>query len=235
MKNLNPVSGLKQITNGYICLPRRMVVELLKNKKIKQLELGYFIIFLISADWDTDVFRNGFIRHELPRLSKIWGIPYTTLQEHATNLVEKQLLITEKDTLKINNFERFTSGGAQTFVKNKPTDQDLKKLFPELFSNSGISEDLLAGSSSCFKDSSKVNSGMYSKRVVIRQDGKSEEEYQKIYRGGGFERFTPDDMRWIDENVTEEIDIDNDETEKQIVEAFFDGDWNEYRRNLKIN
>lgn len=167
MKNLNPASGLKQITSGYICLPRKAVVELFRNREINQLELGYFIIFLISADWDTDIFRNGFIRHELPRLSEIWGIPYTTLQEHANNLVKQHLIITEKNTLKINNFEQFTSKGAQAFVKDKTTNQDLKKLFPKLLTISEISENDEANDTFPFRDSSKDKFNVNSRRVII--------------------------------------------------------------------
>lgn len=232
MKNLNPVSGLKQITGGYICLPRKIVVELLKNKKLKQLELGYFIIFLVSADWDTDVFRNGFIRHELPRLSRIWGIPYTTLQEHAINLVKKQLLVTEKNTLKINNFEQFTSKGAQVFVKDKPTVQDLKKLFPKLLNISEISENNEAKDTFPFRDSSKDKFNVYSRRVIIKQEVRSDKEYQQIYNDGDYTSLTHNYMKWIDENVTEEVEVGPDELEQDVVETFFDGDWENYRRQL---
>lgn len=232
MKNLNPASGLKQITSGYICLPRKAVVELIKDKEINQLELGYFIIFLISADWDTDVFRNGFIRHELPRLSEIWGIPYTTLQEHATNLVKQHLLITEKNTLKINNFEQFTSKGAQAFVKNKPTNQDLKRFFPELLNASEISENDEAKDMLHFRGSSKGKFNVYSRRVIIKQEIRTQEQYEKIYKDGNFLSLMPDDMRWIDENVTEEIEVGPDELEQGVVETFFDGDWENYRRQL---
>jgi len=233
MKNLNPTSGLKQITSGYICLPRKTIVELLKNREINQLELGYFIIFLISADWDTDVFRNGFIRHELPRLSGIWGIPYSTLQEHAANLVKQHLLITEKNTLKINNFERFTSKGAQAFVKDRPTTQDLKKLFPKLLNISEISENDETKDVFPFRDSSKGKFNVYSRKVIIKQEIRTQEQYEKIYKEGNFLSLKPDDMRWVDENVTEEIEVETGADElEQSVETFFDGDWRDYRRQL---
>jgi hypothetical protein len=39
------------------------------------------------------------------------------------------------------------------------------------------------------------------KRVAIKQEVRSNEEYQRIYEEGCFQGLTPDDMKWIDENV----------------------------------
>jgi hypothetical protein len=36
-------------------------------------------------------------------------------------------------------------------------------------------------------------------------------------------------MKWIDENVTEEIEVGPDELEQSVVEKFFDEDWENYR------
>jgi len=71
--------------------------------------------------------------------------------------------------------------------------------------------------------------------VLIQQDVRSDSEYQKIYKEGHYEGLTPDDMRWIDENVTEKVAIENNEQEKNIVDVFFDGDWNEYQKHLIIS
>lgn len=70
------------------------------------------------------------------------------------------------------------------------------------------------------------------KKVVIKQEPRSESEYQKIQQEGNFPTMTIEDMRWIDENAKEEITIENDEMEKEIVKTYFNGDWNNYQRNV---
>ena len=71
----------------------------------------------------------------------------------------------------------------------------------------------------------------YPKRVLIKQEVRTEEEYQQIYQEGGYERFIPEDMRWADENVKEVIDI-SEENEQSVVALYFDGNWDKYKNNL---
>lgn len=83
------------------------------------------------------------------------------------------------------------------------------------------------------KDCSIVSSPIGSKKVVvIKQEVRSDSEYQKMCQDGGFTNLTPDDMKWIDQNITEEIEIENDEQEKSAVEIFFNGDWDKYQKSL---
>jgi hypothetical protein len=39
-------------------------------------------------------------------------------------------------------------------------------------------------------------------------------------------------MEFIDQTLTEKIEILNEEQEKEIVQSYFDGDWEEYRSSL---
>jgi len=95
---------------------------------------------------------------------------------------------------------------------------------------SPISTENSLGSS---KGNSIVSSLIGSKKVVlIKQKVRSDEEYQKIYADSGFDVLTPDDMKWIDQNITEKIEIENSEHEKGIVCVYFNNDWNEYRSSL---
>ena len=64
MKNLNPYAGLNQIRRGYLCITRQMPLDNLRNGVLSVNELGYFLIFLISADWDRNQDRKGFIRYD---------------------------------------------------------------------------------------------------------------------------------------------------------------------------
>ena len=232
MKNLNPISGLRQITSGYIYLPRKMILELIRNKKIKPSELGYFIILLVSADWDTSIYRKGYIRHEFTRLSTIWNIPCSTLYDYSKTLRNKQLLDTGNDTLKITNFDCFTYKGAETLVKNKPTNEYLEQLLLKSISASEISEKVEAEVPLSFSVSSNSVSNVYPRKVIIKQEIRSKEEYQKIYETGDFRSLTTEDMRCINENVNEKIEIENEDMEQDIVKIYFDGNWNKYKSCL---
>ena len=70
------------------------------------------------------------------------------------------------------------------------------------------------------------------KKVMIKQEFRTEEEYQKMYRDNP-ESLTPEDMKWVDENVKEEIEV-TESNEKKIVDMYFDGDWEKYRKNLVV-
>jgi len=71
-----------------------------------------------------------------------------------------------------------------------------------------------------------------SKRVVIKQEVRSDKEYQRIYQGGDFQNLTPDDMKWIDENLSEIKVIEDNKMENDIVDIYFDGDWGKYKQSL---
>lgn len=73
------------------------------------------------------------------------------------------------------------------------------------------------------------------KVVLIKQDVRTDSEYQRIYEEGHSEGLIPDDMKWIDENTSEKILIESDEQEKNIVDVFFDGDWDKYQKHLIIS
>lgn len=70
------------------------------------------------------------------------------------------------------------------------------------------------------------------KIVVIKQMPRTDDEYERIHAKKNFRDFPIEDMRWIDEDVSEEIDVTDPEIEKDCVEVFFNGNWDEYRRYL---
>lgn len=77
------------------------------------------------------------------------------------------------------------------------------------------------------KDESKDNQV---KQVLIKQEARTEEEYQKMYQENP-DGLIPEDMRWVDENVTETLEFTS-ENEKEIVEIYFGGDWGKYQMYL---
>lgn len=81
-------------------------------------------------------------------------------------------------------------------------------------------------------DSSRVESINYPVGVVVSQKPRTNEAYREMYRQGGFSGFTPDDMRWTDENMRATQVIPCSRLERDFVEVFFKGDWNQYQRHL---
>ena len=75
-------------------------------------------------------------------------------------------------------------------------------------------------------------SNVYPRKVIIKQEIRSKEEYQKIYETGDFRSLTTEDMRCINENVNEKIEIENEDMEQDIVKIYFDGNWNKYKSCL---
>jgi hypothetical protein len=83
--------------------------------------------------------------------------------------------------------------------------------------------------------SSKDGFSVPIKKVIIKNKVKSIEEYQKIYQENGNQGLTPQDMKDADESIGdiyEEVTPDN---EQFIVDVFFNGDWDDYRKNTFID
>jgi len=70
----------------------------------------------------------------------------------------------------------------------------------------------------------------YPKRVLIKQETRTEEKYQRMYQDD-LDGLTPEDMRWIDTNLTEVLEV-TEENEQDVVNLYFGGDWSKYRMNL---
>lgn len=68
------------------------------------------------------------------------------------------------------------------------------------------------------KDSSIVVPSVCSKKVVvIKQEVRTDAEYQKIYADGNFKGLPPDEMKFIDQISSEEIEVENNEQEKEKI------------------
>jgi hypothetical protein len=97
--------------------------------------------------------------------------------------------------------------------------------------SSNFNENSLSSS----KGKSIVSSSIGSRKVVvIRQAVRNDAEYQRMYEASDL-NLSIDDMKWIDQNVVERIEIESDEQEKEIVRIYFDGNWDEYQKNLLIS
>jgi len=130
-------------------------------------------------------------------------------------------------------------GKANQYVKEESSDKSLEYLLKNTcFSPKKVENIQKKKAPPALKNTpkalgfSKVDSRVNHKMVVIEQRVRSDKEYQKIYQDGNFSVLTPDDMKWVDQNVKEEIIIKNNQMEKDIVRVFFDDDWNEYKKHL---
>lgn len=237
MKNLNPMAGIRQMVTGYFCVSRLDVIDLVRQDKLKAQELGYFFIFLTSTDWDSDVYRKGFIRHDLKRLSKIWNIPSQTLRDNLKKLMNKKVLIIENETPKIKDFDSFTYSIASQKAKEYHSDEFLTDYFKKTISDPGTSLELKQKVPNSFKTSFKNNNkhnadrNKINKVVVIRQEMRTDEEYQKMYEENP-NSLLPEDMKWIDKNIEEKIMVQDSSHEKQIIDIYFDGSVESYKKHL---
>lgn len=68
--------------------------------------------------------------------------------------------------------------------------------------------------------------------VIIEQEPRSENEYEKIKEEGNYKYMITDYMRWTDKHVKEKIIVENGEKTKEIIDVFFDGDEEKYKQCL---
>ena len=205
MRNLDPNSGLRQISTGKLYIPRRIVLELIKNKTLTVNDLGYLLIALISADWNEGEYRYGFIRQETKKLAKMWGMSDNTLGDGFKRLLTKGVLSKKLKTYLVNNFEYYEK--AHAYKNASLSDEDLK----EIFGNSLLETEIKNNNneipdSNLSKTSKLLN---VSHKIVINKDiedkaisYKTLDDYQAIYLEGGYTSLLPEDMGWLDKHIT---------------------------------
>lgn len=111
-------------------------------------------------------------------------------------------------------------------VKPQPVGEKVQSV-GKIISNSASKEDSKALSSS--KDDSNVS---LVKKVLIKQEVRTEDEYQRMYQDDP-DGLTPDDMLWVDENLKEILEV-TEESEQGVVNLYFDGNWSKYQNSLII-
>jgi len=173
MKNLNPFSGLRQITNGYVSIPRFFVIDLIRSKGITPTQLGWFLFFLIVADWDKDRYRNGYVRFSQADLALIWGVNPSTISKAKKELIKLNILKLERNCIKLNHFTKlFTSKGAQQHAKTPLSDTLIQVMFPELIDSGEIIHDIQIDVSDSFKRSNKGDLAVTSNDSNMSEDDK---------------------------------------------------------------
>lgn len=224
---------------------------LIKKGVLNIREFLLFEYYLDSIDFDTrhDNFGEFEAYHE--DTAKIFNKEPDTVEDWHNSLLKKgfiKIFDEKRKLFKVKSPERYgTVFGCKAgeFTENEKITPTLGFIlnnicfFPEKAEiNPPKSISTATKNTSKALGSFKVNLGLSNvvnvsqKVVIIKQEVRSDEEYQKIYADGNFEGLNPDDMRWIDETVVGKIVIENDEQEKEIVRIYFNGDWDEYQKNL---
>lgn len=246
MRNLNPHSGLKQLITGSYSVVRSEVLDLARKHQLSALEIGYFIIFLTSADWDPDKDRFGLVRNDLNKLAKAWNIPTSTFRDNLKRLIQKQVITLRVDGVpKIVNFENYTYSKSSELAKKRYSDEFIENYFENSFSkteNSSLENEISLNlkliPSLPFKDSIKndlIASSSESKAiktVMLHQEVRSDAEYQSIYQEGNWGAFTTDDMKWVDQNTRWSVVVRDLDHESQIISTYFSGDPEKYKNCL---
>ncbi len=229
---------------------------LLKNKTLTTQEyVLWHLSFDVLADWDTDPSRLdtfGSFPHNNREIAYYLGWSPSNVSRHSQKLYKLGLwrkkddgrvevggfaiikMLTKMTHKHIVNLQDFIANPQiyDAFLNHKneilhnksikentitypKTDADLHSPFPK--------EPLISS-----KDESNVS---FVKKVIVTGNVRSIEEYQKMYEENGSTGMSPEDMRDIDESlsVTHEVTGEN---EKLLVDTFFDGDWEKYKKNV---
>lgn len=235
MRNLNPYAGLRQLVTGYLYLPRRPILEWIRGKKINSGQLGNLFVFLVSADWDKDPRRRGFIRFSDADLSDIWRIPISNLRRWREELTSIGFMEKVSGCYRITILDIFSSFGAKEF-SGKIADEEISRLFPDVIKDhpylrqeySKTEESELRNIHLFDSSFKKRFEGNFKRREVTRNDQslRSTEiarRKDKNERSTASGSLTPEDKEWINKNVTDspQAVTTNDQLERDVKETLF--------------
>jgi len=207
----------------------------IRSRKIDTGLLSSFFIFLISADWDKDPHRNGFVRLSDADLSKIWCIPVSTFRRWRGQLVSAGLMEKLNDCYRIIRIDLFAFSGAREF-SGKVTNEEIGRLFPDVVKNQphleteySKMEESEPETPPPFDNSFKKNfRGVFTQKEVARNEGGSftseiARRKDKIERPG---LFGIEEERLIDEIVEETPEMKGtakqlEQLERDVKETLF--------------
>ena len=214
-------------------------------------ELLYWEFCIDLMDFDKNHPDFGCFKVNFPLAASIFGCKSENRVRNWHKRLLRFRLIKKagKDLCQIILAEKFVNPG---FWKGKAaefTNLEKDKPFETILQNFGINLQTIAEKlqpivknrveklkklPSIALDSSKIESSFIPRKVLINQPVRTDEEYQWIYDEGGYKYLTPDDMRWIDQNV--KIGISKTPTlEENVIDVFFGGDGNFYKQHLITN
>lgn len=103
--------------SGYIPILRGILL-LLKTRTISVTQLGFYIFFVMQADFDPKHRYYRTIIRDDKQLAKISGVASTTIYRRRKELIEVGLLVEVDGVTKISNFELFELEWVKKNVKS---------------------------------------------------------------------------------------------------------------------
>ncbi len=229
----------------------------IKNKVLSLQEVAYleFCADIMCFDWEKQEY--GTFKTNFKEIATLFDCKSeTTIRNWHAKLLKKGFIqsLNQRNVFRLTCHTRyitpgFWKGEASRYAESEK-DQSIEYILQNFglnLQNIGKTDQLIEknnqnlasnttpraiGSS---KDYSLVPSSISSKKVVvIKQEVRSDAEYQKMYEASDLS-LSVDDMKWIDQNITEKIEIGSDEQEKEIVRIYFDNDWDKYQKNFLIS
>jgi len=212
------------------------------------------ISFSIAADWDKDHESYGTFSFTYADISYFAQCDPSTVSRRSKKLFElglwKKLDDGSVQVCGFNVLENLTVLtkelgiiDLQSYIANQQENHVKKNTQPEEI-HDAFSKENTPPSPQSHADLHEANtkeplvsfngeSNVLIKKVIIKGNVRSNDEYQKMYAESNHEGLTPDDMKAIDESISETMLV-TAENEKQIVEAYFNGDWGKYRSNVFV-
>ena len=188
---------------------------LVKNRVLTLSEFLLLEYYIDMMDFDQKHEKFGTFEVFLDEVAKIFGRKEDTIRKWHKGLVSKdfiQLFEKRRKLFKIKAPLRYLTGEAwggkaaqyAREEKNRPLDSLLENV---QFSPREVEKNQKSNSGLADNNSPKPPSnpskalGSSKGRYKVTTD----EEYQRIHRELHFEHLTPEDLRWIDENVKEKV------------------------------
>lgn len=244
--------------NGYRASHRNKWL-LIKNRVLSLQEVAYleFCADIMCFDWKKQEY--GTFKTNFKEISNLFDCKSETTVRNWHNKLLRIGFIqstNQKNVYKLTCHARYITPGFWKGEASQYAEQEKDQPIEHILQNFGLilqnidktdqlieknKQDLISNNTpiaiSSSKDNSIISSSIDSKKVVvIKQDVvRSDEEYQKMWDEGNYSMLTPEDMKSIDQDLREEIEIESDEQEKEIVRIYFDNDWGKYQKSLLIS
>jgi hypothetical protein len=234
--------------NGYRCSHRNKWL-LISCGVLTMQELSLLEFYADIFDFDKNHPNCGLFEVDFHAIAQIFNKSNNTIRNWHNRLLNLGFIksTNKRKAYRLVIHERYTSPGFWEGKAAKYAKQEKDQPIEIILQNFGINLQKIGGEDqpvvknnsktarkikSIAIVSSKDESRFYPKRIVIEQKARSEKEYQKIWKENDWKHTTPEDMRWIDENVKETKTVENEEMEKAIVSVFFNKDWQKYQQAL---
>ncbi|MFC1627336.1 hypothetical protein ACFL18_02160 [Patescibacteria group bacterium] len=235
--------------NGYRATHRNKWL-LIKERILNIQELALLEFYADLVGFDKDNSNYGLFKVSFKKIAELFNCKSINTSRNWHNKLLKLGLIKkteEKQIYSLSCFKRYITPGRWKGEAAQYVELEKNQPVGVMLQNIGINTQLIGQKTQSvdkkksFKlkksppiaiSSSKVQSSISPKKVVIKQKARSDGEYQRIYEEGGYSFLKPDYMKWLDKNVQSEEEITEEITDKDLVEIFFDGDWDSFNQNV---